>query len=63
MLGKIVVITGATSGIGRIAAEQLAARGARIVLSPGTRSGRMARLSGCAKSPRKLRIELISPTC
>jgi NAD(P)-dependent dehydrogenase (short-subunit alcohol dehydrogenase family) len=32
MLGKIVVITGATSGIGRIAAEQLAARGARIVI-------------------------------
>jgi NAD(P)-dependent dehydrogenase (short-subunit alcohol dehydrogenase family) len=30
--GKVVVITGATSGIGRIAAEQLAGLGARIVM-------------------------------
>jgi len=30
--GKVVVITGATSGIGRIAAERLAAMGARIVV-------------------------------
>jgi NAD(P)-dependent dehydrogenase (short-subunit alcohol dehydrogenase family) len=32
MHGKVVVITGATSGIGRIAPEALAAQGARIVL-------------------------------
>jgi len=32
MRGKVVVITGATSGIGRIAAEALAAQGARIIL-------------------------------
>jgi NAD(P)-dependent dehydrogenase (short-subunit alcohol dehydrogenase family) len=32
MKGKTVVITGGTSGIGEIAAEQLAQRGARIVL-------------------------------
>jgi NAD(P)-dependent dehydrogenase (short-subunit alcohol dehydrogenase family) len=32
MLGKVVVITGATSGIGQIAAANLAALGARIVL-------------------------------
>jgi NAD(P)-dependent dehydrogenase (short-subunit alcohol dehydrogenase family) len=32
MKGKVVVITGATSGIGLIAAERLAAMGARIVL-------------------------------
>jgi NAD(P)-dependent dehydrogenase (short-subunit alcohol dehydrogenase family) len=32
MKGKTVVITGATSGIGQVAAEQLAARGARIIL-------------------------------
>jgi len=31
MLGKTIVMTGATSGIGRVAAEQLAAQGARIV--------------------------------
>ena len=32
MQGKVVVITGATSGIGRVAAERLAEKGARIVL-------------------------------
>ena len=32
MQDKVVVITGATSGIGRVAAEQLASMGARIVL-------------------------------
>lgn len=32
MQGKIVVITGSTSGIGQVAAEKLAAMGARIVL-------------------------------
>lgn len=31
MQGKVVVITGATSGIGKVAAEALAAKGARIV--------------------------------
>lgn len=32
MQGKTVVITGATSGIGKVAAEELATKGARIVL-------------------------------
>ena len=32
MRGKTVVITGATSGIGEVAAIDLAARGARIVI-------------------------------
>ncbi len=32
MLGKVVVITGGTSGIGQVAAERLASMGARIVL-------------------------------
>jgi NAD(P)-dependent dehydrogenase (short-subunit alcohol dehydrogenase family) len=31
MEGKVVVITGATSGIGQVTAEGLAAEGARIV--------------------------------
>jgi NAD(P)-dependent dehydrogenase (short-subunit alcohol dehydrogenase family) len=32
MQGKVVVITGGTSGIGQVAAEELASMGARIVL-------------------------------
>jgi len=32
MQGKVVVVTGATSGIGRIAAERLAGMGARVIL-------------------------------
>src|SRR5271167_4210814 len=32
ILGKVVVITGATAGIGRVAAERLAGLGARIVM-------------------------------
>jgi short-subunit dehydrogenase len=32
ILGKVIVITGATAGIGRIAAERLAGLGARIVM-------------------------------
>jgi NAD(P)-dependent dehydrogenase (short-subunit alcohol dehydrogenase family) len=32
MLGKVVVITGATSGIRQLAAERLATQGARIVI-------------------------------
>ena len=44
---KVVVITGATSGIGQIAAERLAALGARIVLvarDPGRAERTLARL-------------------
>src|SRR5438552_4001649 len=32
MQGKVIVITGATSGIGQVAAERLGGRGARVVL-------------------------------
>ncbi len=38
MQGKVVVITGATSGIGQVAAERMAAMGARIVLVARDRS-------------------------
>lgn len=38
MQGKVVVITGGTSGIGAVAAEKLAAMGARIVLVARSRS-------------------------
>jgi NAD(P)-dependent dehydrogenase (short-subunit alcohol dehydrogenase family) len=47
MQGKVVVITGATSGIGRIAAERLAALGARIVMvarDPARANHTLARL-------------------
>ena len=48
--GKVVVITGATSGIGQIAAEKLAVMGARLVLVARNqkRAGRtLARLCAC----------------
>jgi NAD(P)-dependent dehydrogenase (short-subunit alcohol dehydrogenase family) len=55
MQGKIVVITGATSGIGQVAAEQLAARGARIVQIARDRArgqealGRLEKINPVAK--------------
>lgn len=51
MNGKVVVITGATSGIGQVAAETLARRGARIVLIARDRERAQAaqqRLHECA---------------
>jgi NAD(P)-dependent dehydrogenase (short-subunit alcohol dehydrogenase family) len=47
MQGKVVVVTGGTSGIGQIAAERLAAMGARIVLvarDPARADATLARL-------------------
>jgi NAD(P)-dependent dehydrogenase (short-subunit alcohol dehydrogenase family) len=47
MQGKVVVITGGTSGIGQVAAEQLAGMGARIVLiarNPARGEASLARL-------------------
>src|SRR5271154_6334821 len=38
MQGKVVVITGGTSGIGQVSAERLAAMGARIVLVARSKS-------------------------
>jgi NAD(P)-dependent dehydrogenase (short-subunit alcohol dehydrogenase family) len=51
MQGKTVVITGATSGIGQVAAERLAAMGARIVLvarDKGRGEAALARLKSVA---------------
>ena len=51
MEGKVVVITGATSGIGQAAAEKLAAMGARVVLvgrDPARGDAAMARLAQIA---------------
>lgn len=51
MQGKVVVITGGTSGIGQVAAERLAAMGARIVLiarSRGRGEATLARLRDIA---------------
>lgn len=36
---KVVIITGASSGIGAAAARALAARGAKVVLGPGGETG------------------------
>lgn len=49
--GKVVVITGATSGIGQVAAEKLAAMGARMVLvgrDPARGEAALARLNQIA---------------
>jgi len=51
MKGKVVVITGATSGIGQVAAEKLATTGARIVQiarDRGRGEAALRRLSECA---------------
>ena len=49
MRGKVVVITGATSGIGSVAAEQLAGMGARIVLVARDKSRAEAELDRLRK--------------
>jgi NAD(P)-dependent dehydrogenase (short-subunit alcohol dehydrogenase family) len=51
--GKVVVITGGTSGIGQVAAERLAAMGARIILTARSQSRGEATLS---------RLRSIAPT-
>ena len=51
MQGKVVVITGATSGIGQVAAERLAQMGARIVQVARDRQrgeAALERLRACA---------------
>ncbi len=47
--GKVCVITGATSGIGQVAAEQLAARGMRLVVVARERARGEATLARLAK--------------
>jgi NAD(P)-dependent dehydrogenase (short-subunit alcohol dehydrogenase family) len=67
--GKVVVITGATSGIGQIAALKLAARGARIVMVARDRAratATLAKLSeagpGAAHSAHIADLSLIAET-
>jgi NAD(P)-dependent dehydrogenase (short-subunit alcohol dehydrogenase family) len=52
--GKVIVITGATSGIGQIAATRLAALGARIVLVARDRGRADLTLAGLRKAGPKL---------
>jgi NAD(P)-dependent dehydrogenase (short-subunit alcohol dehydrogenase family) len=47
--GKVVVMTGATSGIGQVAAEHLAKSGARIILWPAIRNGPRSRSIDCRR--------------
>src|SRR5579871_700719 len=57
MHGKVVVITGATSGIGRVAAERLAQMGARMVMVARDRTlgdAILARLRGFGSAPHSV---------
>ncbi|HEY2361347.1 MAG TPA: SDR family NAD(P)-dependent oxidoreductase [Candidatus Angelobacter sp.] len=56
MKGEVIVITGATSGIGQVAAEKLAAMGARIVQVARDRE------RGQAAMARPIRLHPESPT-
>jgi len=56
MTGKVVVITGATSGIGQVAAENLAGMGARIVQVARDRAR-----GGEARQERRLAVAIASP--
>jgi len=56
MQGKVVVITGATSGIGEVAAQKLAAMGARIVMIARNRDRAAMTLSGLRQIARESNI-------
>lgn len=63
MNGKVVVITGATSGIGQVAAETLARRGAKIVLIARDRDRAEAtkrRLSECGGAKHTVHLADLS---
>ena len=62
MKGKVVVITGATSGIGEVAAQRLAAMGARLVLIARDRTRGEAALSLCPAAP-EARTASITAIC
>ena len=53
MNGKVVVITGGTSGIGQVAAEKLAGMGARIVIGGARQVS--SRLDTCAIAANRSR--------
>ena len=56
MQGKVVVMTGATSGIGEVAAVELAGQGARIVLVARDPARAEATLAGCEPPGRASHI-------
>ncbi|WP_426415675.1 SDR family NAD(P)-dependent oxidoreductase [Aestuariirhabdus sp. LZHN29] len=57
--GKVVLITGAGNGIGREAAQQFAARGARLAISDIDEQA----LESCAQRLRSGGTEVVSMTC
>ena len=63
MQGKTVVITGATSGIGQVAAEKLAAMGARMVLVARDKLRGEATLSKLRQVAPSLQLLLDETNC
>jgi NADP-dependent 3-hydroxy acid dehydrogenase YdfG len=62
MRGKVVVITGATSGIGQMAAEKLAGMGARMVLVARDEARVRRHGPDCARLAPAWPIAFIMPT-
>ena len=56
--GKVAVVTGAASGIGRGLATELAARGARLALSDVNEAGLAETAGSCATEVRTYRLDV-----
>lgn len=60
LAGKVALVTGATRGIGRAVAEELARRGARLVLTGRSAEG-LARVAGLGPEVEVVSLDLTAP--